>query len=147
MACFLAPLAEAVVISVVKAAAKRSTAKTVRSASDKAALCNTSCASAKENSVAHQFASKLHLLTTMLYAGSFMLAIDHMWNGELVPYFPFFTALKNPEDTKTMLHEIGTVGVSMAALVTIAWAVIVITGIIKDKHFVLSASGSRQCSK
>ena len=41
--------------------------------------------------------------------------------SDMVP--PFLTAMKNPEDIPEMLHEMSTVGVSMAAIVTVVWAI------------------------
>ena len=56
-----------------------------------------------------------------LWGGSALLAFEHVWHGEVQPFFPFLTAMSNPEDTQEMLHEIATVGVSMAVLVTVIW--------------------------
>ena len=39
----------------------------------------------------------------------------------MTPWFPFLTAMSDKADAMEMLHEISTVGVSMAALVTVAW--------------------------
>ncbi|MBQ1713650.1 MAG: hypothetical protein II030_04560, partial [Treponema sp.] len=44
------------------------------------------------------------------------------YHGEVVLYPPFLTAMRNPEDIPEMLHEMATVGVSMAAIVTLVWA-------------------------
>ena len=41
-----------------------------------------------------------------------------------LPWFPFLTAAANPEDAAVMLHEMATVGVTMALLVTAAWGCI-----------------------
>ena len=57
----------------------------------------------------------------MLWGGSALLAFEHVWHGEVVPWFPFLTAASNPEDAAEMLHEMGTVGVTMAVLVTLVW--------------------------
>ena len=43
-----------------------------------------------------------------------------LWGG----WFPFLTAAANPEDAAVMLHEMATVGVTMALLVTAAWGCI-----------------------
>ena len=48
---------------------------------------------------------------------------EHFWHGEVVPYFPFLTAAADPADAQQMLLEMGTVGVGMAVLVTLVWAV------------------------
>ena len=37
-----------------------------------------------------------------------------------MPLYPMVAA-SNPQDTAAMLHEMSTVGVSMAALITIVW--------------------------
>ena len=44
---------------------------------------------------------------------------------EGVKFFPFLTAMSDPGDTAEMLHEMSTVGVTMALLVTGAWGVMV----------------------
>ena len=54
-----------------------------------------------------------------------MLCFEHIWHGEVVPFFPFLTAMSDPGDTAEMLHEMSTVGVTMAALVTAVWGVMV----------------------
>lgn len=55
-----------------------------------------------------------------------MLAFEHVWHGEVVPWLPFLTVASNPADASVMLHEMSTVGVSMAILVTAVWAVMVL---------------------
>ena len=57
----------------------------------------------------------------MLLGGSALLAFEHVWHGEVTPWFPFLTAMSDKADAMEMLHEISTVGVSMAALVTVTW--------------------------
>lgn len=57
----------------------------------------------------------------MLWGGSALLAFEHLWHGEVVPWFPFLTAAANPEDPAIMLHEMATVGVMMAVLTTAVW--------------------------
>ena len=98
MACFLVPLGEAVVLSVAKKLAfKKNTDSVIK--------------------------ARLGNLEKMLYGGSFLLAIEHVYHGEVVFYPPFLTAMKNPGDTIEMLHEMATVGVSMAVVVTAAWGI------------------------
>lgn len=96
MACFLVPLGEAVVLTVAKKLAFKKNADSVIKA-------------------------RLGNLEKMLYGGSFLLAIEHIYHGEVVLYPPFLTAMKNPEDIPEMLHEMATVGVSMAVVVTAVW--------------------------
>ena len=66
---------------------------------------------------------KLHLLSNFLFSGSILLVFEHFWHGEIVPLFPFLTGARSPEDTYTMLQEMSTVGVSMALLITVIWAI------------------------
>lgn len=55
-----------------------------------------------------------------------MLLIEHVWHGEIVPFYPFFTAASDPESTKVMINEILTVGVSMDIVLTALWIVVYI---------------------
>ena len=57
----------------------------------------------------------------MLWGGSALLAFEHVWHGEVVPWFPFLTAAADPADALEMLHEMATVGVTMTLLVTAVW--------------------------
>ena len=50
-----------------------------------------------------------------------MLALEHLWHGEIVPWFPFLTAMSDPGNTVEMLQEMATVGVGMAVLITLVW--------------------------
>ena len=68
--------------------------------------------------------TRLGWLSKLLFGGSALLAFEHVWHGEIVPWFPFITAMNDPADAMEMLTEIGTVGVGMAALVTGIWFVI-----------------------
>ena len=101
MACFTAPLAEALVVSAVKSLPK----------SGKVA----------EN----PFVARLGWLRNMLFGGSFLLAIEHVWHGEITWKYPFLTAVAEG-DTAGMLREIATVGVAMAVLVTAVWVGMVV---------------------
>ena len=47
--------------------------------------------------------------------------LEHVWHGEVVPYFPFLTAAVDKADTIAMLQEMATAGVGMAVLVTAVW--------------------------
>lgn len=70
-----------------------------------------------------KWSKKVGYLELTLFSGSFVLAIEHILHGEVVPYPPFLTAAANAEDTMEMLHEMGTVGVAMLAILVVAWAV------------------------
>ena len=100
MACFTAPLAQALVITAAKA-------------------------KHGETKSRNPFAARIGWLQKMLFGGSFLLAIEHVWHGEITWRFPFLTAVRDG-DTAGMLHEIATVGVAMAALITAVWAVMVV---------------------
>ena len=102
MACFTAPLAQALVVTAAKSACK-----------DKAAKSR------------NPFVRRLGWLQKMLFGGSFLLAIEHVWHGEITWRYPFLTAVKDG-DTAGMLHEIATLGVAMAVLITVVWAVMVV---------------------
>lgn len=67
--------------------------------------------------------SRISWLNNMLWGGSALLAVEHVWHGEITPFFPFLTAMNSAEDTMEMLHEMSTVGVGMAVLVTGVWAI------------------------
>lgn len=99
MACFTVPLATAVAASAVKKVLP---------------------ASAKKN----PFVAKLGWLGNMMFGGSFLLAIEHVYHGEIIFAPPFLTAVKEG-DTAGMLHEMATRGVAMAVLLVAVWAAMV----------------------
>lgn len=68
---------------------------------------------------------KLKWLNWMLWGGTILLAIEHIWHGEVVPWPPFLTAMASPADTAAMLHEMATVGTSMALTITFIWGIMV----------------------
>ena len=80
------------------------------------------------------FSSKLKNLNGLLWGGSALLAFEHVWHGEVQPFFPFLTAAESAESLTEMLHEMGTVGVGMAAAVTIAWGVVTGISMYKERH-------------
>ena len=78
------------------------------------------------------FLAKLPWLVKLGLGGSFLLAIEHIYHGEVVLYPPFLTAMNDPADTQAMLHEIATTGVSMAALLVAVWAGMVVVSTILE---------------
>ena len=117
MACFIAPAVEAIAVTATYAIAKNKEQKlTVPSLenSDKLLDCE----------VKVSFSKKLSWLLSLLWGGVLLLAFEHFWHGEIQPFAPFITAMSNPEDTTEMLHEMATVGVSMAISVTVVWGII-----------------------
>ena len=109
MACFTAPLVESVIVTAVTKAEEK---KEMQHAEG-----NTS----KAGKVTIPLSRRLKWLTNMLYGGSALLAFEHVWHGEVTPWFPFLTAMSNAEDAAAMFKEIATVGVSMAGLITLVW--------------------------
>lgn len=72
--------------------------------------------------------SRLSLLSKMLLGGSFIMAIEHVWHGEVVPYPPFLTAMSNPADIPVMLGEMTVVGTSMVLATVATWAIVLHIG-------------------
>ncbi len=67
-----------------------------------------------------------HWLNSMLWGGVTMLAVEHVSHGEVVPYPPFLSALRNPQDTVTMFKEMLTVGVPMTVAIFVLWGVMLL---------------------
>jgi len=112
MACFLVPAAEAVVTTVVSKALKRK----------------------EQKGEAPSFVGKIKWLNNMLWGGSALLAFEHLWHGEIVPWFPFLTAAGDSEAMSEVLHEMSTVGVTMALLVTFIWiGMVIVTTMLEKK--------------
>ena len=114
MACLIVPVAEAIATTIA--------AKAVRSKEKKQEIVkvNYDAASIEE---AHKipFSRKLKWLSNLLWGGSALLALEHVWHGEIVPWFPFLTAAGNAADAAEMLREMATAGVTMSVLVTAVW--------------------------
>ena len=123
MACFLVPAGEAIVTTV--------TAKVLESKEKSAETAESTREAHEEPKV--RFSEKLGWLNKMLWGGSALLAFEHIWHGEVVPFFPFLTAVENGE-AADMLHELGTAGVGMALLVTAVWGVMVGVSSVMEKR-------------
>ena len=122
MACFLVPTTEAIVTTIVAKALKSKEKSVVLSKSESA-----------DGTAKIPFSTKLGWLNQMLWGGSALLAFEHVWHGEVVPFFPFLTAVKDG-NVAEMLHEMGTAGVSMALLVTAVWGVMVGVSTLMEKR-------------
>ena len=105
MACFVVPATEAVVTTVVKKAADKKVGG---------------------EEIKNSFVRKMNWLTDMLWGGSALLAFEHVWHGEVTPWFPFLTNAANAADRAEMLYEMATSGVGMAVLVTGVWVAMVL---------------------
>ena len=114
MACFTVPLATAVVTHAAKAALPESTG-------------------------ANPFVAKLGWLGKMMFGGSFLLAIEHIYHGEITFTPPFLTAVANGE-TSEMLHEMATRGVALTVLIGVVWVGMVVASILFGRASVSRAA-------
>ena len=98
MACFTVPLASAALTTATKLSLLNST---------------------KDN----PFVAKLPWLEKMMFGGSLVLALEHVYHGEVIFSPPFLTAMtEGPTAVSEMLHEMATRGVAMTLLVIAVWA-------------------------
>ena len=74
MACFLVPVGEAIVTTVVQKVAEKREKKDETEKMEKTGL---------------KWSRRLSWLNKMLWGGSIMLALEHVWHGEVVPWPPF----------------------------------------------------------
>ncbi|MEM2971207.1 MAG: hypothetical protein QW270_02125 [Candidatus Bathyarchaeia archaeon] len=95
MACFIVPMAIAVITTTIQ--------KTARSLAEKL---------------------KLGILNALLWGGVILLAVEHVWHGEVTPYPPFLTAMANSTDIPVMLHEMATFGIAMSVATLAIWGTI-----------------------
>ena len=107
MACFTVPLATAVVAEAVKATLPEKASK-------------------------NPFVAKLGWLGKLMFGGSFLLAIEHIYHGEIIFSWPFLTAVKDG-DTAGMLHEMATRGVAMAVLLVGVWVAMVLVSTMQER--------------
>lgn len=81
-----------------------------------------------------KWSKKLAYLELMLFAGSFILAIEHIIHGEIVPFPPFFTAISEGGEIE-MLKEMGTIGVAMLGILVAVWGIgVLVSDYIKFKR-------------
>ena len=114
MACFTVPATEAIITTVAQKIIKsKEKNQTVKMSHEEAASDKIS------------FSTKLGWLNKMLWGGSALLAFEHVWHGEVVPFFPFLTAVKDG-NAGEMLHEMATTGVTMALIVSAVWGLMVL---------------------
>ena len=123
MACFIVPATEAIVTAIGAKILEKHETKIVSEHSENSVV----------EAVKTPASRKLKWLTKLLAGGSAMLAFEHIWHGEVEPWFPFLTATRNPESTSVMLHEMATSGVAMAVVVTLAWCGLVLGSHIIEK--------------
>jgi hypothetical protein len=111
MACFVVPAGEAIVTTVIEVVVKNKEKKGEVEDINKTGL---------------TWSKKLSWLNWMLWGGVILLALEHVWHGEVVPWPPFLTAMATPADTAAMLYEMSTIGVAMALFVTLIWGIMVL---------------------
>ena len=117
MACFVVPAAEAIIVTAAYFAAKRRETKIeARSFATEGKF--------ESNEKKVTWSRRLGWLLSLLWGGVLLLAFEHIWHGEVVLYPPFLSAMSTAEDTATMLHEMATVGTSMALFVTGIWGAV-----------------------
>ena len=121
MACFIVPAAEAIVTTIIDKVAtkKQKTSENIQNTT-------THVKDKKKN----PFLLKLKWLSNLLWGGSILLAFEHVWHGEVTPWFPFLTGAT---DAKSMFFEMATSGVAMAVLVTLVWVGMVIISFKREK--------------
>lgn len=111
MACFLVSAAEAVVVTGIEKHEEKIEKARIESGEPEPEVKKV------------PLSRKLKWLSWMLWGGVAMLLFEHIWHGEIVPWFPFLTAMGNSADTAAMLGEMATVGVTMAVIITVTWLI------------------------
>ena len=124
MACFIVPATEAAVVTMIRRIAESNHDKKYS-----VTKVNPEAVIEKKTGILHQ----TRWLTNLLWGGSVLLAFEHVWHGEVQPWFPFLTAMRDPDSTSEMLHEMATNGIGMAALVTAVWIGMVSVNHIRQK--------------
>ncbi len=112
MACFLVPMGVAIGTSVAQKVVEK-----------------------REKKVGEEKAEKgrLSWLNTLLWGGVILLAVEHIWHGEVVPWPPFLTAMENPAEVPAMLHEMATIGGAMAGTAIAVWVIMVVIAERREK--------------
>lgn len=100
MACVIVPAAEAIVTTIIKKVGDKKGSDNI-------------------------FIKKMDWLNNMLWGGTALLTLEHVWHGEITPWFPFLTGAATPESATEMIREMATNGVAMALVVTVAWFLMV----------------------
>ncbi len=115
MACFIVPGTEAIVTTAITKIVEKKEKKEACSSEIEGSM------EAIKEEKALPFSRKLKWLNNMLWGGTALLAFEHVWHGEVTPFFPFLTAAGNAQDAVQMLKEMATAGVAMALVVTVVW--------------------------
>jgi len=135
MACFLVPAGEAIVTTIVQ--------KVVENEEKKVG-------EGRAKNIGLSWSRRLSWLNKLLWGGTILLALEHVWHGEVVPWPPFLTAMENPADVAPMLHEMATIGGAMAITITVIWGIMIVIAELKKAKAmhevkVNPASGGGKC--
>ena len=96
MACFVVPAAEAVIATVAVQIAKK------HEISQEKLECKLPEGAVQAPEYKISVSRKLSWLRNLLWGGVLLLAFEHLWHGELTPYFPFLTGASNAEDASVL---------------------------------------------
>ena len=134
MACFLVPAAEAIVTTIATKVMQKKEKSVAKQAETVSVQVDDETVESAERL---PFSHKMKWLNHLLWGGSGLLAFEHLWHGEITPWFPFLTAAENPDDLREMFTEMSTVGVTMAVLVTAVWGGMVAISSIMEKKAII----------
>ena len=118
MACFLVPMGEAIVATAVQKVVENREKKVGGERTKKTGL---------------SWSRRLSWLNKLLWGGTILLALEHVWHGEVVPWPPFLTAMGNPAEVAPMLHEMAIFGGAMAITITVVWGIMILIAELKAK--------------
>ena len=120
MACFLVPAGEAVITTITQKVLENQEKK---EGGEKG----------QEKGGGVTWSRRLSWLNKLLWGGCILLAFEHIWHGEVVPWWPFLTAMENPADIGPMLEEMALFGGTMAATITVIWGIMILVVELKNK--------------
>ena len=137
MACFTVPAVEAVVTAVAAKIIEKKEKEPVSVALPEQG--------GSVEPVRHiPFSRKLKWLSRLQFGGCILLMFEHIWHGEIVPWFPFLAAMSDPADAAEMFHEMATVGVTMALLTTVVWIGMLIVSSVIERRAVKERTAAPQ---
>ena len=96
MACFIVPGTEAIVTTAITKIVEKKEKKEICSCETEGAV------EAVKEEKALPFSRKLKWLNNMLWGGTALLAFEHVWHGEVTPFFPFLTEKESTSGTDTL---------------------------------------------
>lgn len=95
----------------------------------------------KKTNKAETIENRLHSLENMLFGGSALLLLEHIWHGEISFVFPFFSKATSTEGIHEIFEEIMTVGVGMDVIVTSMWGLSIFVSSIFSRE-----TGDKSCA-